>query len=42
MVQWLRTQVLGMEVPGSISGKGVFDSFCTPFLPHGDCSIRLP
>ena len=34
MVQWLRTQVLGMEVPGSNSGKVCFfDIFCTPFLP---------
>ena len=41
MVQWLRMQVLGMEVPGSNSGKFFFDIFCTPFLPRGDCSIRV-
>ena len=33
MVQWLRMQVLGMEVPGSNSGKVFFDIFCTPFYP---------
>ena len=33
MVQWLRMQVLGMEVPGSNSGKFFFDIFCTPFYP---------
>ena len=38
--QWLRMQVLGIEVPGSNSGN-FFDIFCTPFLPHGDCSIRV-
>ena len=27
MVQWLRMQVLGMEVPGSISGKFFFSTF---------------
>ena len=32
MVQWLRMQVLGMEVPGLNSGK-VFFTFCTPFYP---------
>ena len=31
MVQWLRMQVLGMEVPGSNSGKLFFDIFCSPF-----------
>ena len=42
MVQWLRMEVLGMEVPGSNSGKlFFFDIFCTPFLPRGDCSIRV-
>ena len=41
MVQWLRMQVLGVEVPGSNSGKFFFDIFCTPFLPHSDCSIRV-
>ena len=41
MVQWLRMQVLGMEVPGSNSGMFFFDIFCTPFLPRGDCSIRV-
>ena len=30
-----------MEVPGSNSSKGFFDIFCTPFLPRGDCSIRV-
>ena len=42
MVQWLRMQVLGMEVSGLNSGK-VFSTlfFCTPFLPHGDCCIRV-
>ena len=33
MVQWLRMQVLGVEVPGSNSGKFFFDIFCTPFYP---------
>ena len=33
MVQWLRMQVLGMEVPGSNSGKLFFNIFCTHFLP---------
>ena len=41
MVQWLRMQVLGMEVPGLNSGKFFFDIFCTLFLPRGDCSIRV-
>ena len=42
MVQWLRMQVLGMEVPGSNSGKVfISDMFCTPFLPCGDSSIRV-
>ena len=41
MVQWLRMQVLGMEVPGSNSGKLFLNIFCTPFLPRGDCSIRV-
>ena len=41
MVQWLRMQVLGMEVPGSNSGKFFSDIFCTPFLPRSDCSIRV-
>ena len=27
MVQWLRMQVLGMEVPGSNSGKLFFSAF---------------
>ena len=40
MVQWLRMQVLGMEVPGLNSGKVFLDIFCIPFLPRGDCSIR--
>ena len=35
MVQWLRMQVLGMEVPGSNSGEFFFfpDIFCTLFYP---------
>ena len=33
MVQWLRMQVLGMEAPGSNSGKIFFDIFCTSFYP---------
>ena len=41
MVQWLRLQVLGIKVPGLNSGKFFFDIFYTPFLPHGDCSIRV-
>ena len=41
MIHWLRMQVLGMEIPGSNSGKVFFDIFCTPFLPHDDCSIRV-
>ena len=42
MVQWLRMRVLGMEVPGLNSGKVFFPNlFCTPFLPSGDCSIRV-
>ena len=40
MVQWLRMQVLGMEVLGSNSGKVFFNIFCT-LLPHGDCPIRV-
>ena len=41
MVQWLRMQMLGMEVPGLNSGRFVFDNFCTPFLSCGDYSIRV-
>ena len=33
MVQWLRMQVLGMEVSGSNSSKVFSTIFCTPFLP---------
>ena len=33
MVHWLRMQVLGMEVPGSNSGKFFFDIFCTLVYP---------
>ena len=34
MVQWLRMQVLGMEVPGSNSGKFFFlDIFAHLFYP---------
>ena len=41
MVQWLKMQVLGMEVPGLNSGKAFFDTFGTPFLPRSECSIRV-
>ena len=41
MVQSLGVQMLGMEVPGSKSGNFFFDIFSTPFLPCGDCSIRV-
>ena len=42
MIQWLRTQVLGMEAPGSNFGKVFLTFFVyTPFLPRGDCSIRV-
>ena len=41
MVQWLRMQVLGMEVPGSNPGKFFFKIFCIPFLPYSDCSIKV-
>ena len=41
MVQWLRMQVLAMEVPGSNSSRFFPDIFCTPFLPRSDCSIRV-
>ena len=33
--------MLGMEVPGSNSVKIFSNNFCTPFLSHGDCSIRV-
>ena len=33
MVQWLRMQVLGMEIPGSNSGKFFFDIFAHLFYP---------
>ena len=42
MVQWLRMQVLGMEVLGSNSGHDQFiflDFFMHLFLPPSDCSI---
>ena len=32
MVQWLRMQVLGMEVPGSNSGKLFFSTFFAHFF----------
>ena len=32
MVQWLRVQVLGMEVPGSNSGKFLFLTFLHTFF----------
>ena len=44
MVQWLRMQVLGMEVSGSNSGskarsKVFFSTFFAPFLPRGDYRV---
>ena len=37
MVQWLRMQVLGMDVPGLNTSKfcfyDIFLYFCTPFYP---------
>ena len=33
VVKWLRMQVLGMEVPGSNSGKFFSNIFCTLFYP---------
>ena len=42
MVQWLRMQVLGMEVLGSNSGQLFFSTFFMHiFLPPSDCSIRV-
>ena len=41
VVQWLRMQVLGMEVPGSKSGKFFFRHFVHTFLPRSDCSNRV-
>ena len=44
MVQWLRMQVLGIWrslVRTLVIYKFFFDIFCTPFLPRGDCSIRV-
>ena len=45
MVQWLRMQVLGMEVLGSNSGHDQFNFFSTFFmhffLPPSDCSITV-
>ena len=40
MFQWLRMQVLGMEIPGLTSGKFFQHYLCT-FSPCGDCSIRV-
>ena len=40
VVQWLRMQVLGMEVPSLNFGK-VFLTFFVHFLPRGDCYIRV-
>ena len=40
MVQWLRMQVLGMEAPGSNSGK-FFSTFFAHLFTLGDCSIRI-
>ena len=41
--RWLRIWVFSMEVPCSNAGKFCcfFDIFHAPFLPHGDCSIRV-
>ena len=36
VVQWLRMQVVGMEVPGVF-----FLHFLHTFLPSDDCSIRV-
>ena len=33
--------MLRMEVPGSNSGKVLFDIFLYTFFTHGDCSIRV-
>ena len=41
VVQWLRIQVLGMEVSGSNSDKVFLGHFLHTFLPRGDCSIRV-
>ena len=43
MVQWLRMQVLGMEIFGSNSGHDqfIFSTFLCTFLPLSDCSIRV-
>ena len=41
MVQWLRMQVLGIEVPGSNSGKFYSQHFLYIFLPRGDCSTGI-
>ena len=41
VVQWLRMQVLGMEVPGSNSGSFFSTFFAHFFYHHGDCSIRV-
>ena len=40
VAQWLRMQVLSMEVPG-VQTLVSFSTFCVPFLPCGDCSIRV-
>ena len=40
MVHWLRMQVLGMQVPGSNSGK-VFSTLFVHLITCGDCSIRV-
>ena len=39
-VQWLRIWVFSMEVSGSNTGK-FLNIFPAPFLPRGDCSIRV-
>ena len=36
----VKVQVLGVEVPGSNSGK-FFSTFLCTFLPRGDCCIRV-
>ena len=40
MVQWLQMQVLGMEVPGSNSGKIFSTSFAHLFYPAGSALLE--
>ena len=39
--QWLRIWVFSMEIPGSNAGKLFSNILHAPFLPDGDCSIRI-